>query len=47
MMWRIAMISGVNTGFAFADMYQDGPNLRYVLTLEALQLIGGLYSVWG
>ena len=45
MIWRIAMISGVNTGFAFADMYQDGPHFRYVLTLEALQLIGGLLSM--
>lgn len=51
-LWRLAMLSGVDTGFVYADAYRSGAGALYVLGLEALQvgtaaLCLGLYQPWG
>lgn len=52
-LWRVAMLGGVDTGFADADWYRaEGSRVAYVLGLDALQLVGallclGLVLPWG
>ncbi|WP_068253696.1 hypothetical protein [Janibacter corallicola] len=52
-LWRVAMLAGVDTGFADADWYRaEGSRVAYVLGLDALQLAGallclGLALPWG
>lgn len=52
-LWRLAMLAGVDTGFADADWYRaEGSRIAYVLGLDALQLAGallclGLAQPWG
>lgn len=51
--WRVAMLAGVDTGFADADWYRaDGARIAYVLGLDAVQLAGALLCLgpampWG
>ena len=52
-LWRVAMVSGVDTGFADAEFYYGTfGNTAYVLILDAVQLLGGLLCLglayrWG
>ena len=52
-LWRVAMLAGVDTGFAEADWYRaEGSRIAYVLGLDVLQLTGallclGLARPWG
>lgn len=52
-LWRVAMLAGVDTGFADAEWYRaEGARIAYVLGLDALQLTGallclGLAMPWG
>lgn len=52
-LWRVAMLAGVETGFADADWYRaEGARIAYVLGLDALQLAGALLCLalarpWG
>lgn len=52
-LWRLAMLTGVDTGFKYADVYRDGgAQTVYVLGLEAVQLGAaalclGLCHPWG
>lgn len=51
--WRLAMLGGVDTGFAEAEVYRSSFQASaYVLVLEVLQLAGGilclgLIAPWG
>ncbi|MDO4901119.1 hypothetical protein [Actinomyces sp.] len=51
--WRLAMLTGINTGFVYAHVYRDGgARTAYVLGLEAVQLCAaalclGLCYPWG
>lgn len=51
--WRLAMLAGVDTGFADAEWYRaENSRVAYVLGLDALQLTGallclGLARPWG
>lgn len=52
-LWRVAMLAGVDVGFSQADEYRAGPEtIAYVLALDAAQLAGallclGLIAGWG
>jgi len=51
--WRVAMLCGVDTGFAEAEVYRGSfQAVAYVITLEVMQLIGGILCLgliarWG
>lgn len=52
-LWRVAMLAGVDVGFSQADQFRAGPGMiAYVLALDAAQLGGallclGLVARWG
>lgn len=50
--WRLAMLAGVDLGFADADFYQRGAGLVYVLALDLIQVCAGFLALglvrpWG